>query len=202
MRALAFSGLVLTLFGCGNRVTVIGGSGGGSSGSIGATTTSAVGSTGAGATSGTPCPFLHGTVTLTSWDGGAASYAEACYSFRLASNDLAVTKNEVDVLYQGNAFVVNTVTDDQSFIVDLGDVPLDKVPSTVDPSQYPTGAYGAHDVLDAVLDHTYLVRTADHEAQLFAAFRVVGVDPGSNVTIEWEKSVDPTKMVIPVACLK
>jgi len=203
MRNLFFVACGVVLAGCGNTVTVLSGAGGGNgaAGTSNQQTTAASGTKGSSGSAGTPCSFLHGSVTLDAWDGSDSSYAAACFSFRLASNDIKVTKNEVDVLYDQNHFTVNTVVDDQSFIVDLGDVPLANVPSMVSPDAYPTGTFGKHDAIDAVLGHTYFVRTTDNSARSVAAFRVTGLSPGNNVTIEWEESTDPDQMVVPKQCL-
>jgi hypothetical protein len=173
-----------------------------SSGTSNQQTSAAGGTKSSSGSSGTPCSFLRGSVTLDAWDGSDSSYPAACFSFRLASNDIKVTKNEVDVLYDQNHFTVNTVVDDQSFIVDLGDVPLASVPSMVSPDAYPTGTFGKHDEIDAVLGHTYFIRTVDNSARSVAAFRVTGLSPGDNVTLEWEESTDPNQMVVPKQCLE
>ncbi|MBI4704570.1 MAG: hypothetical protein HY744_25995 [Deltaproteobacteria bacterium] len=153
---------------------------------------------GQAATSGMPCEYRHGQATLSEYDGD--NYASSAFSFEYASQDPAVTYNELDVLYEGNQFRVNTVVDDESFLVDLGDVPLAEVPETVDPAGFPVGQFGEHDSIDAVLDHTYFERAVDGSGVLVAAFRVVGLEPGVAVTIEWVRSTDPDKMVVPLDC--
>jgi hypothetical protein len=152
-----------------------------------------------GAYHGVPCHYLQGEATLTSYTT-PDDYVSSAYSFELASQDEALTKNDWDLLYEGDTFVVNTVGDDTSFIVDLGDVALADVPPTVDPSGFPTGQFGEHDEIQAVPAHTYVVRTIDANTRQYAAFRVVSLAPGSGVTLAWIRSTDPNSLEVPVGC--
>jgi hypothetical protein len=151
---------------------------------------------------GTPCRFLRGEVTLPSrnLDTPDEDYADSLYSFELASNDIDVHSNDGDLLYQQGMLLVNTVTDDRSFIVDLGVLPLDEVPETVDPTDYPTGNWGEHDALGPVLGHTFMVRTIDGNSRQWAAFKVLGLAPKEWITIEWVRSTDPERFVYPAQC--
>lgn len=155
-----------------------------------------------GAGYGTPCKYLRGEVTLHDWDGDQddGSYNDALYSFEFATNDVEVNHNDGDVLYASNMFSVNTVVDDVSFIVDMGGIPLESVPGTVDPAGYPTGNWGEHDDIQAVLDHTYVVRTVDGNTTQWAAFKVLGLAPGDTVTLAWIRSPDPDSLVVPTQC--
>jgi hypothetical protein len=148
---------------------------------------------------GIPCRYLHGTATLTERKG--SDYGTSAFSFKLASQDQADTHNEFDVLYERDMFMVNLVTDDQSFIVDLGTTALRDVPSTVDTASFPVGKWGEHDAIDAQLDHTYFVRSVDGSGRLVSAFRVIGLEPGSRVLIEWIRSTDPDAMLPPRHCM-
>lgn len=147
---------------------------------------------------GTPCSYLHGRATLTRYTG--ENYASSAFSFEYASQDPEVTYNEFDILYQGNLFQVNMVTDDVSFIVDLGDVGWDEVPEMVDPQKFPVGNWGEHDSIQAYLGHVYFVRSVDSAGRGVAAFRVVGLEPGVRVTIDWVRSVHPDRFVVPAGC--
>ncbi len=147
---------------------------------------------------GIPCRFLHGEATLTAYDG--SNYSSSAFSFEFATQDPDITNNDYDIVYGPNVFRVNTVTDDVSFIVDLGDIPLADTPPTVELDEHRVGAYGEYDFIDAVLDHTYYVRSVDGTGSLVAAFRVVGLEPGERVTIEWIRSVEPDRMVVPSGC--
>ena len=149
-------------------------------------------------TSGTPCSYLRGRATLTRYTGD--NYASSAFSFEYASQDPDVTNNEFDVLYQGNIFEVNTVTDDVSFIVDLGDVGWAEVPAMVDPEEFPLGEWGEHDAIEAYVGHMYFVRNVDSAGRGVAAFRVVGLEPGVRVTIAWVRSVHPDRFVVPTGC--
>lgn len=188
--------VILGLSACATEIDVLDGDGDGSASTANGQPTTSAGY-------GTPCKFLHGEVTLLDWDGNQedGSYNDALYSFELASKDIDVNYNDGDILYTSNMFAVNTVVDDQSFIVDLGDVPLTQVPKTVDPADFPTGNWDEHDDLQAVLDHTYVVRTIDGNTDQWAAFRVLGLSPGESVTIEWIRSSNPAALDIPTQCL-
>lgn len=149
-------------------------------------------------TGGIPCSYLRGRATLTRYTGD--NYASSAFSFEYASQDPDVTNNEFDVLYDLNHFRVNTVTDDVSFIVDLGDVAWAEVPEMVDPEEFPLGNWGEHDAIEAYLGHTYFVRNVDSAGRGVAAFRVLGLEPGVRVTIDWVRSVHPDRFVVPTGC--
>jgi hypothetical protein len=150
---------------------------------------------------GVPCAYLHGRATIPSWDGDEASYPASLFSFELASSDFGVVRNDGDVLYTDNYFLVNTVVDDTSFIVDLGDLELSAVPSTVSLDEFPTGEWGEHDAIQAVAHHTYAVRTLDGNTRQWAAFRITEHSPGVVVTLEWIRSPDVDALVVPTACM-
>jgi hypothetical protein len=150
---------------------------------------------------GLPCSYLHGEATMASRRADT-DYASSCFSFEYASQDANVTGNEFDVQYQGDMFIVNMVTDDVSFIVDLGKTPLREVPRTVDPSDYPLGQWREHDAIQAQAYHTYFVRSVDGAGRLVAAFRVLRLEPGRRVDIEWIRSTDADVMAPPLGCLR
>jgi hypothetical protein len=208
---VCFAGLISLgwVIGCSPNVVDDGGSGSGSGGGGGGGggSASTSGSSNSGTGQGddgpypTPCHFLRGTATLTSRHGDSeAAYEAAAFSFEFASHDESVTYNDYDVLYEQNSFEVNTVTDDKSFIVDLGDVALEAAPSMVDPSDYAKGGFGTHDDLQAIVDHTYWVRTKDSSTEQVAVFRVTELAPGQSVTIDWMRSLDPDSFEPPVEC--
>ena len=156
------------------------------------------GSSSNAAVEGLPCKYLHGTATLSSYDGD--NYASSAFSFEYASQDVDVTHNEFDVLYSGDMFIVNMVTDDRSFLVDLGDVTWEQVPAWAQADDYPVGQWGEHDALQAQFHHTYFVRSEDGAGRGVAAFRVIGLEPGFRATIEWVRSTSTDQMVLPSAC--
>lgn len=198
LKMVGITSVALGAWACDTDVDVVDGSTDGA----GANASSTSGSQGSTGAYGTPCKFLRGEVTLTDWGGNQddGSYNEALYSFEFASKDIDVNLNDGDILYSSNMFSVNTVVDDMSFIVDLGDVPLLSVPKTVDPADFPTGNWGEHDDLQAVLDHTYVVRTIDGNTKQWAAFRVLGLAPGESVTIAWIRSSNPDALDVPTQC--
>ena len=84
-----------------------------------------------------------GTVSLTARSSCAdqdAGYLLATYSFQHATADVAIAGNDWDVLYGNDQdpaadfFTVNTVVDDESYIVDLGEIAFRDVPATIDPA--------------------------------------------------------------------
>jgi hypothetical protein len=154
-------------------------------------------------TYGIPCRFLTGEATLESWDADLTEdeYWRALYSFELGTNDPEEVRNDGDLQYSSNMLVVNTVVDDESFIVDLGELPLDAVPPEVDATNYPTGNWGEHDFIQAVVHHTYVVRTIDGNTRQWAAFELTSVVPSDRITLTWIRSPDPETLVVPSACL-
>lgn len=110
-------------------------------------------------------------------------------------------KNDGDLLFAENMFDVNTVVDDTSFIVDLGDVPLESVPETLDPDDYAVGNWGEHDAIQALPHHVYVVRTIDGNTRQWAAFRVTSLAPAESVSFDWLRSPDAERLVVPTACL-
>lgn len=193
MRRSIFCAGIALLLACGGSVDV---------GSIAGKPDSAAGdaATDAGAidpVSGMPCSSLHGTTTL-----GLRSvhgWPACAFSFRFASRDPKITQNTYDVELD-DVFIVNLVTGDQGWLVDLGDVPLTNLPKTVDPAPFPTGQWGEHDALDPVLNHTYFARIQRTAGNTLAAFRVVELSPTDHAKIEWVRSPDPDTMVVPTAC--
>ncbi len=150
---------------------------------------------------GVPCSHLTGTAKLLHWDETESGYAPACFSFQLASQDVAVTKNDWDVLYYGDAFRVRTVVDDESTIFDLGEVELEALPSQVDESAFEPPPSGVFDQAQALRGHTYWVRTLDGDSRQVVGFVLRKHEPGVSVELEWVRSLDPDQMVIPVECL-
>lgn len=154
-------------------------------------------------TYGIPCRFLTGEATLESWDEDLTEddYWRVLYSFEFGTNDPDVVLNDGDLLYASNMLIVNTVTDDESFIVDLGELPLDAVPTEVDAADYPTGNWGEHDDLQALVNHTYVVRTIDGNTRQWAAFKLTSVAPSDRITVTWIRSPNAETLEVPSACL-
>jgi hypothetical protein len=147
---------------------------------------------------GLPCERAHGTATLTNYTGD--NYPLAGFSFELASQDPAITRNAPDVYYERNSFMVGGDRD-ASFLVDLGAMELRDAPASVRPEEYPTGTWGKHDAIQAHPGHVYFLRGVSWHGRITAAFRVVAIDPGRRVTLEWIRSSDPETMVVPLSCL-
>ncbi|MGI5864598.1 MAG: hypothetical protein ACOX6T_21460 [Myxococcales bacterium] len=94
-------------------------------------------------------------------------------------------------------FSVNLVTDDDSFIVDLGEKSFADVPEQVDPALYPVGEHGKHDDIPVAVGHLYVVRTIDSNTRQWAAFKVTAHELNEQVTISWVRSPEAERFVAP-----
>lgn len=198
MRTIAvFVSAALFVAGCGGAVDSGSTNAGGADAPTGSSEPGASPGSG-GEVDGVPCSDLHGHATLRDYEH--ASYASSSYSFEFASQDPSVTRNSPDVDYVSDMFQTNLFVGENNWIVDLGPVSLASVPASVDPSAYPTGAWGQHDDVQAQPGHTYFVRVDRAQGRLVAAFRVTSLEPGSQVTIEWIRSPDPDTMIVPAQC--
>lgn len=116
-------------------------------------------------------------------------------------------KNDWDLLFGNDQdpaadyFTVNMVTDDRSFLVDLGNVPLDQVPETIDPADYATGLRGEHDDLPVHVGHVYVIRTVDSDTVQHAVVKVVSHSLNTSVLLRWYRSSEPSRLVLPLADL-
>ena len=135
------------------------------------------------------------------------NYEAATMSFKYGTTwDNAQILNDWDLLFgndrdpEKDTFTVNMVTDDESFIVDLGQICLCQVPERLTPDNYPQGLYYEHDNVPVRVGHTYLVRNADTDTRQVTAFQVVSHDLNDAVTIQWHRSSDPTRFVAPAGC--
>jgi len=129
-----------------------------------------------------------------------ADYLDSVISFEHAATlDSGEVRNDWDLSLDSAElrFRVNTVTDDRSWIVDLGPISVENVPETVDLADFAPGPYGDHDFAPAALEHVYLVRTEDTETRQYAAFRVIDLAPDVGVTLQWFRSKDPERFVFP-----
>lgn len=152
-----------------------------------------------------PAARSAGSVTLearTSFEDLDAGYLAAVASFEHASTDVERTNNDWDLLFGNDrhddydVFSVNTVTDDDSFIVDLGPIAFGDIPATVDPSQFPTGDYGEHDDVPVREGHVYYVRTHDENSRLVAVFGVQRHELNRSVELVWFRSSEPDRFVL------
>lgn len=128
-----------------------------------------------------------------------SDYLFSVVSFKYGTvlDDGTVGNNWDLSLTYGDYLRVNTVTDDQSWIVDLGPLPIAAVPETVDPLKYPVGLGGGHDLLPVVPEHVYFVRNVDSSTRQCAVFRVVDYKPNVHATIQWFRSAEPERFVFP-----
>ena len=129
-----------------------------------------------------------------------ADYLDSVVSFEHGTTvDDGAVGNDWDLSLDGAdlLFRVNTVTDDQSWIVDLGRISVEDIPESALPTQFHKGRYGAYDEVPAVLEHVYLVRNVDTDTTQYAAFRVVALEQGASVTLQWFRSKDPERFVFP-----
>lgn len=157
---------------------------------------------------GDPCVVpLRGTATLaarTTFD----DYQGATLSIEhgVVLDDGRV-KNDWDLLFGNDQdagadyFTVNMVTDDRSFLVDLGNIPLDEVDETIDPADYAAGLRGEHDELQVHVGHVYVLRTVDSDTVQYAAVKVLSHTLNASVTLRWYRSPEPNRLVLPLADL-
>ncbi len=121
--------------------------------------------------------------------GKYGDYEAATFSFEHATRDpTPEVRNDWDLKLELGEFDVRMVTDDQSWIADLGDVPLRDLPATTEPTG--TG-------VTAILGHAYMVRTSDSDSRLYSAFEVTSLTPGDRVTISWVRSPNPDCFALP-----
>jgi len=148
-----------------------------------------------------------GTATLmarTTFD----DYEAATISFRHATvEEDGQVNNNWDLLFGNDQdpdrdlFAVNMVTDDRSFIVDLGELAsICDAPSTVDLRSQPTGAFGDHDDIPVTLDHMYLIRNSDSQGEQYALVQVLGHATNRAVTLRWYRSPTSDRFTPPAAC--
>lgn len=155
-----------------------------------------------------PCMARCGVSTLearTAFD----NYEAATISFKYATvTEDGQVNNDWDLLFGNDQdpgrdlFSVNTVTDDRSFIVDLGDlVTICDLPEQIsDLGKYAVGDHGEHDDLPVHLDHLYLIRNVDTSTRQYAAVQVLSHSLNSTVQIRWYRSPDPERFLPPAGC--
>lgn len=148
-----------------------------------------------------------GTLTLSARAAGPdgdQGYWNAAASFEHGgiTGSEKFTGNDWDLLFgndgdpSGDVFDVNTVTDDQSFIVDLGERPLREAPETVNPDDFPAqrgtiavdAALGPHSGAKVVEGHVYWVRTRDSNSELVTLVGVQKHVKNHSVTLAWFRS--------------
>jgi len=123
-------------------------------------------------------------------------YATTTEDSEVANNWDLLFGNDVDS--GSDIFSVNMVTDDRSWIVDLGTIPIEAVPATLDPAAYPAGVRGKHDDVPVVQDHVYYVRNLDTDTEQVAVFRVGAYTTDTSVIIQWFRSTAEDSFVFPV----
>lgn len=123
------------------------------------------------------------------------TYLRSVVSFEWASTDVEKTNNDWDVSLEpsttapgGFAFRVNTVTDDESCIEDLGPIQIADVPARE------SAACG--DFPAVVEGHVYLVHTNDTDSRQYAAFGVKTLAADGAVTLRWFRSPDPDSFLL------
>jgi hypothetical protein len=146
--------------------------------------------------------YSGGTTTLYSrrtYD----DYEEATLSMEHATaRDHDVVGNDWDLLFDNGGptehdlFEVNMVTDDRSWIIDLGDISLDEVPANPDPDEYDRGYWGYHDAIEVHAGHLYVVRTMDDDTRQIALVGVKAHTLHQEVVLVWQVSPDPDRLVL------
>ncbi len=143
---------------------------------------------------------LSSDVTLVSrYTGG--DYVSASYSFRHLSQDVELTRNNWEVLFEGREdfedyFQVNTVVDDNSFIYDLGQKSCADIKSSYpgDRKSRPLVwlAYSDASPSDLVptskakvqVGHCYLTYNNDEDGRVVALFHVKSHEKSRTVTLD------------------
>ena len=143
------------------------------------------------------------------------TYWKASASFEQGgvTGSIEKSNNDWDLLFgnnKGNSqvdlFQVNTVVDDRSFIVDLGELPLRDAPATIDPLTIPPqtvvnmGDLAKDDVrqrdyVPVVEGHVYWVRTVDDNSKLITLVGVQKHVVGQSVTLAWFRSKEAERFV-------
>lgn len=159
-----------------------------------------------------------GTVTLRARALGPdtdETYWKASASFEQGgvTGSIEQSNNDWDLLFGNNKgndqvdlFQVNTVVDDRSFIVDLGELPFREAPATIDPLTIPPqtmvnmGDVAKDDVrqrdyVPVVEGHVYWVRTADDDSRLITLVGVQKHVRGQSVTLAWFRSKEADRFV-------
>ena len=122
-------------------------------------------------------------------------YGTAAYSFRLASQDFAVHRNYVDLVYSGcGQLHVSPVAGMSSRVVDLGAVPFGPAVNA------PTDAAWRNISITPQAGHVYLQEIKD-ERQSFAVEFLVTEASADTVKLRWQP-MDPAHKVLPLAAGK
>ncbi len=130
-------------------------------------------------------------VTLTKRADNKA-YGASAYSFRLASQDYAVHRNYVDLVFSGcGQLHINPVVGMNSRIVDLGAVPFGKSPSAP-----PADAAWHQESITPQAGHVYYQEVKDERQNFVVRFLVTDVSAGT-VKLRWEL-VDSAHEVLPL----
>ena len=131
-------------------------------------------------------------VTLTKRvDNG--TYGSSAYSFRLDSQNYAVHRNYVDLVFNGcGQLHINPVDGMASRVVDLGVVPFTPAAATPPPS-----AAWHHESITPQVNHVYFQDIKD-ERQHFAVEYVVTEVTPNTVKLRW-LPLDSTHKVLPLA---
>ena len=109
---------------------------------------------------------------------------KATFSFALGIRDdpTGAASDDWELRYLGSRFDVRMVVNDKSVILDLGDVEfadLKELPTI------PKWIARKNDRAPAIVGHTYLVHTKDHNSDHISLFRVTKMEPGKTCSIDW-----------------
>lgn len=131
-------------------------------------------------------------VTLTKRaDNGA--YGSSAYSFRLSSQDFAVHRNYVDLVFNGCGLLhINPVNGMTSRVVDLGAVPFAPAPATP-----PADAAWHRNSITPQVNHVYFQDIKDQRQNFAVEYVVTEVGPDT-IKLRW-LPVDPDHKVLPLA---
>ena len=129
------------------------------------------------------------------------SYNTATYSFKHMSQDINVTKNNNEILFEARAdfedyFETNTVVDDASYIFDLGEKSCNDIKSSYpeDRKKRPLAWLGysdaspghqknANSTAKVITGHCYLAYNNDEDGRVVTLFHVKNHIKGQSVTL-------------------
>jgi len=127
-----------------------------------------------------------------------------------ATGGVEKTNNDWDLVFgndhdlRSDLFGVNTVSDDRSFIIDLGEISFRDAPAELDPLKFavqkqvnlgdiPTDDVRHRDQIPVIEGHVYWVRTSDADSKLVTLVGVQEHVVNESVTLVWFRSKDPDR---------
>lgn len=135
--------------------------------------------------------YVQKTTLVSRYTGG--TFSTASFSFRHSSHDLELTKNNMEIIFEGREdsqdfFAVNLAVDDNSVIYDLGETSCKKVKASAAAKAIP-----ATSVL-VKQGHCYLTINKDNSGRIKTLFRVAKHTKSVSVKIDEIKVLENYSM--------